>query len=240
MAKLTFAFAAAFTMAVMIETASLEARACYRMACTQTNTCTASQQGPAGKCCCTVSCVGGEGGATCTCSTYCEVNCGTSCPSCSFCASARAADQDSFALSIDAHGQIVREYLLAAQLLENLTGGTTHPLYSGIAEGKSNADWVSDYAYRVRVTASRTRAVLEFAFQQTDPRFPSPQPIRATIDEFGHVLLSPLSADEAQAILAEADSRCSADGVLASLTIEPLASLPGQLVSAPRDDAHLR
>jgi hypothetical protein len=240
MAKVGLAFAAAFTIAVMVAAATAEARVCYRMACTQSQQCTANQQGPTGRCCCNVSCVGGEGGVTCTCSTWCTLSCGSPCPTCALCPSGRAAGDEGFALSKDGYSRVAIDHLLTAQVLENLTGRLTYPLYSGVAEGKSNADWISDYGYRVRVTATKARAVLEFAFEQTDSRFSPPLPVRAIIDEFGNVVLSSLSAEEVQAILAEADSECSAEGVLASLTVEPMASLPGRLVPAPRDDAHLR
>ena len=163
--------AVALTLWVTLMAADTEGQQCYRLSCNQSNQCVGAQAGPAGKCCCNVSCVGGEGGTTCSCTTYCETACGTSCPSCKVCSSARLASGEvGFALTPEAHERTTQQYLLAAQILDNLSGGLAHPIFPGIAEGKSNVDSTYDYSYKARVAVTTNQAVMEIVFDQAENR----------------------------------------------------------------------
>jgi hypothetical protein len=96
------------------------------------------------------------------------------CPSCNLCQSARAAaGEKGFVLTPEAHEQTRQDHLLAAQILENLSGGLSYPVYTGIVEGKSNVDSSHDYSYKVRVTASPVQAMMEFVFDQAENRMHS-------------------------------------------------------------------
>lgn len=223
MRKILSAIVLAFVFCGTLVVAEAEGQQCYRLGCNQSNSCTAVQAGPSGKCCCNVTCTGGEGGVQCTCSTSCETSCGMPCPSCNLCQGARAAaGEQGLLLTPESHDRVRQEHLLAAQVLENVSGGLSHPVYSGTVEGKSNVDSPYDYSYKVRVSADRGQAVMEFVFDQIDKK-PVPAPVRLTIDELGNVFASALASAEADAVRAHVTEACSKPALI---TRAPSLDLP--------------
>lgn len=182
-----------------------EAQNCYRAVCK-------SSSGPCdftptseGKCCCNVSCQGGEGGVTCSCTTSVPHPCGSSCPACFPGLAVRAAGETGgFPYSAQAFERAWAQNELAAHVLQNLTRNFSQdvPLGVHLIEGKSNAlggltyaepteKNATDFAYEGVVTAMSDRIVLELWFE----RFyggPLPDPIRVEIDQAGNVSMAPL------------------------------------------------
>lgn len=188
----------------LVAAAEPKAQPCYRLRCDQTQRCQAGQTGQSGECCCRVLCEGGEGGVTCTCSTWCNQPCGASRPSCNICpeAALAAEREPGFILTPEAHDTVRQQHLLAAQVLSNLSDGLSHPVYSVIAQGKSNAASWYDYSYKVRITAAPSQAVLDFVFAPPAGA-PGPQPVRVTVDGSGNVSATSLSPEEVERVRAE-------------------------------------
>lgn len=219
-------FACALACLGFLAVSEAEAQQCYRLTCDQSQKCQA-QQAETGKCCCNVSCQGGEGGTNCTCTTWCERACGPPCPNCQVCIQSlfAAAEEQGFVLTPAAHDRLRQEHLLAAQVLENLSGRLSHPVYSGTAEGKSNVDSWYDYSYKLRIRAGRTRAVMEFVFDHPEGA-PTPRPVRVMVDEFGNVFTTFLSPEEAESVRLEAAATCS----------EPAVTSPSASISRSAGD----
>jgi hypothetical protein len=169
---------------------------CVRLKCDQTQRCQANLIGD-GHCCCKVACTGGQGQVECTCTTWCEHDCGTSCPTCDYCTSLfAAAGDEGFVLTPQAQERVRQQSMLAAQVLSNLSDHLSHPVYySGIVEGSSNADFWYDYSYTLRIAVTPAQLSMDFVFDLPDGA-QRPQPMRITIDEFDDVFVSRLSPED--------------------------------------------
>ena len=185
----------------------VEAQPCYRFECDQTQRCEAVQAGAdGGRCCCKVECVGGMGGPDCSCISWCIQPCYAPCPTCEFCSDPQlAAGDQAFELTPAVYDRVRQQSLLAGQVLSALTDRLSHPVYSVVAEGVSNADSWYEYAYRVRVTATSARLILDFVFDLPQGA-PGPQPVRITADASGNVSLTPLSEQEVGGVRSSAGS----------------------------------
>jgi hypothetical protein len=196
----------------LVLASAADAQSCYRLTCSSSQACQANQITGSGKCCCRVSCTGGKGGTTCTCSTYCDIPCNQNCPSCTFCtasAAKRAGFPDGFTITKESHARLATEHLLTAQVLDILSDGQAGAIYSVTLQGKSNAGGTGeDYGYKARVRAGKVNAVLDFAFESVNGG-PKPHPVRVMVDEFGGTVQEPLSDREARDLLAAVTTACS-------------------------------
>jgi hypothetical protein len=119
-----------------------------------------------------------------------------------------SAGDRGFVLTPEAHDQLRRDHLLAAQIIENLTAGLSRPIHSRAAEGKTNFDSSYDYSYKVRVTAHSTGVTLDFVFNHAEHK-PTPAPIRVIIDEFGNALTTALTGKELESVRSDVQTSCS-------------------------------
>lgn len=203
---------------------------CYRMQCDAQNKCKAEPSNQGGNCCCQVNCSGGEGGSTCTCTTSCLTPCGVSCPPCGACPESAAARGPGFVLSPERHALVGEKHMLAAQVLLNLSENLSNPVYSGVAEGRSNASKHRDYpfhysySYTVHIKATDSQAVMQFIFDIPEGAS-APLPVRVTVDEAGNVVSASLSSQEAERIRSQTAAACSqgreVDGLEAAILFSP-------------------
>jgi hypothetical protein len=123
--------------------------------------------------------------------------------------------------------EVRRQFLLAGQVLSNLLSDASDHAYSRIAQGKSNADFWYEYVYKVRMTASQDQLVMEFVFDHPEG-YPTPTPVRLTIDQSGQVQTAPLAMEEAEELRVEAAATCLEPVVTRTGTRQPVHRLGGE------------
>lgn len=202
-----------------------EAQPCYRMICDANNKCATSQASTSGTCCCTQGCQVIENQVICACTASCTKSCAEACRGCP-CPGPTAVEM--FAYNETLHHRLLRENLLAAMVLSNVSGELSRPIHSQVVSGSSNAgergSYGGNYGYKARIIVTGTNLRIAFIFERKDLESPiPPSPYQVELDSVGNITQRGLSADEVDAVKVAVQTCNQPGGQVASMVRERFA-----------------